>query len=98
MNLRIFIHGLDMFSLSAMKGILEPEKENGVSIFNVDVEIIKSLSTETNPCETNPKMYPDYMRGAAIAERMTEFLNCVTPYVKGQNAICITEEKAKQTL
>ena len=55
MNLHIFIHGLDMFSLSAMKGILEPEKENGVSIFNVDVENIKSLSTETNP-----KLYPDY--------------------------------------
>ena len=64
-NLHIFVHGLDLFSLSAMRGALEAEKENGVSIFNFNVEIIKSLSTEKNPCETNPIRYPDYMRGAA---------------------------------
>ena len=35
------------------------------------------------------------MRGAAIAKNINELKGCVTPYVKGQNATCTTEEKAK---
>ena len=92
-NLEIFVHGQDMFSLTAMRGSLKLEKENGVFVFNIQIDKSISLSTESNKCETSRAQYPDNMQGAALAKRMTE-QGCVTPYLKKQNATCKTIENA----
>ena len=59
---------------------VEKEDVEGSFSFNVDVEMINSLSTDNNPCESNPSKYPDLMQCAEIAAQMTA-QGCITPYM-----------------
>ena len=93
-NLYMFVHGCDMFSLASMRGSLQRKSLNGIYIFNTDIEITKTLSKETNPCEMNPAQYPDFMRGKYLATKMSESNGCVTPFIQGQKTTCTTNENA----
>ena len=97
-NLRIYIHGNNMFSMSAVRSLVRESKSFNIFTYHLEVEKLQTLPTESNICETNQTRYPDNLKAKTLAINMKTLEGCVTPYVKNQEVTCTKEDAMRALL